>query len=109
MSLVADYFSFKDFTMRRVTDADIVALVALINEAYAYQDEVKGEPRTNPVHLRKRVGETDFYVITRSGGGTVGCVYVEPKDSALHFGLLTVAPAWRGTGLAQAIMQAVEA
>lgn len=107
MSNVTEYFSFKDCRLREVQDADINALVALINEAYSYQDEAKGEPRTNPAHLHGRVAETDFYVITH-GDEIIGCVYTESKDTALHFGLLTVVPAWRGTGLAAAIMAAIE-
>jgi len=107
MPNIAHYFSFKDCRLREVQDGDIDALVALINEAYSYQDQAKGQPRTNPAHLRGRVAETDFYVMTHEDE-LIGCVYTEPKYPALHFGLLTVVPAWRGTGLAPAIMAAIE-
>lgn len=107
MSKLSDKFSFRDFTMRSVRDTDIDALVEIINEAYSYQDEAKGASRTNPEHLQKRINETDFYVVL-SGEEVIGCIYLESKNSSLHFGLLTLSPDYRGIGLAQAMMAAVE-
>jgi N-acetylglutamate synthase-like GNAT family acetyltransferase len=105
---LADYFSKDGIGLRSATDKDIATLVPLINDAYAYQNEAKGEPRTNARHLRQRMTETDFYVITHNNK-IVGCVYVEPKDAALHLGLLTLTPEYRGKGIAQRVMAAVDA
>lgn len=107
MADLQNYFAYKDTLLRPASDGDIPHLVRLINEAYSYQDEAKGAPRTNPDHLRKRVSETLFYV-AQQDKQLVGCVYLEPKDTSLHFGLLTVIPRLRGTGLAQALMAAIE-
>ena len=104
---LANHFLFAGFTMRSAEPADILPIVAIINRAYSYQDAFKSEPRTDPEHLAGRVAETDFYVI-ETNQQLVGCVYLEPKERALHFGLLTVVPQHRSSGLAPAIMQAIE-
>jgi RimJ/RimL family protein N-acetyltransferase len=101
------YFSKKGFDLRRTLDDDINNLVEIINDAYSYQDKAKGEPRTNPNHLRKRMSETSFYTVLHDKD-IIGCVYLEPKGSALHFGLLTLAPDFRGKGIAKAIIDAID-
>lgn len=102
-----EHFTFNETSLRRFDEGDIPALVALINEAYAYQDYVKGRPRTSPEHLRKRASEVEFYVVEYNEE-IIGCFYIEPRDRSLHFGLLTLIPEHRGTGLSQAIMAAIE-
>ncbi|HEY2003540.1 MAG TPA: GNAT family N-acetyltransferase [Candidatus Saccharimonadia bacterium] len=101
------YFHFKNLMMNRIRESEIDETVSLINPAYGYQDQAKGRARTDAEHLRKRASETHFYVV-KDGGGIVGCVYVEPSGGSLHFGLLTLADHYRKTGLAQAIMKAIE-
>lgn len=106
MSLL-NYFKFSDVDFSLMQDSDVDEMVALINPAFSYQEKVKGEPRTNPTHLRERAREVQF-VVARKQDKIVGCVYIEPQDKKLHFGLLTVADNMRGTGLAPAMMQAIE-
>ena len=107
MKALSTYFSKKNFAMRALVDQDVGPLVAIINDAYSYQDAVKDEPRTSPNHLRKRASEVNFYVITKDDA-IVACVYTNPQRTSLHFGLLIVIPEYRGTGLAQAIMKTIE-
>lgn len=104
---ISNYFSKDDIRLRSIVDEDVDELVVIINEAYSYQDEAKGETRTNPEHLRKRIAEADFYTMTHDNK-VIGCVYLEPKDSALHFGLLTLTPEYRGKGIAQKVMTAID-
>ena len=104
---LCEHFKFNAVTLSPMLDDDIQEMVDMINRAYSYQNQIKGEPRTNPAHLRNRASEVQLFV-ARSDIRIVGCVYLEPKDSALHFGLLTVADDFRGTGLAQAVMKAIE-
>lgn len=94
--------------MRSVEPRDVPSLVEIINQAYSYQDAAKGKSRTNAEHLAGRTAETDFYIVVVKGD-IVGCVYLEPKEKVLHFGLLTVMPEYRGSGLAPAIIDAIEA
>lgn len=101
-----NFFSYDDVHLRRIQDNDIDALVALINEAYSYQDEAKGAPRTNVEHLITRISETDFYVLEKDNK-PVGCVYLEPHPDSLHFGLLTLAPALRSTGVGKTLIGAI--
>lgn len=100
------HFSHTDAGLRNVNSSDASILVDIINDAYSYQDKAKGEPRTNVEHLIKRVNETDFYVVEKASE-IAGCVYLEPYGSVLHFGLLTIVPKLRGTGLAPAIIEAI--
>jgi predicted GNAT family N-acyltransferase len=101
-----NYFFLPSFTLRPVKDGDVDVLVPIINEAYSYQDSAKGEPRTNPSHLRKRISETEFFVIENQQN-VIGCVYLEPKERALHFGLLTLKPEFRGKGIAKAVVASI--
>lgn len=103
---LSDYFSKDGLSFRPTLEEDVDKLVDIINEAYSYQDVVKGEPRTNPEHLRKRVVETDFYTLLQNDE-VIGCVYLESKFPNLHFGLLTLAPHFRGKGIGEAIMSAI--
>ena len=108
MNSLAKYFKQKDTVLREVDATDVTALVSIINDAYSYQDSAKGRPRTDPEHLRARIEETDFYVLERDNE-IVGCVYLEPQEDSLHFGLLTLIPNLRKTGLGKMVMDAIEA
>ena len=107
MRSLDSYFSFEGIEMGRAMDNDIDTLVAVINSSYAYQDNVKGTQRTNQRDLRKRIAETDFYVL-RDGSLIIGCIYIKPDKTKLHFGLLTLEPSYRGKGIAAAIISAME-
>jgi N-acetylglutamate synthase-like GNAT family acetyltransferase len=104
---VGTFFNYPDVTLVPAVDSDVVELVELINHAYSYQNEAKGEPRTNPVHLKKRMDEVELFV-AKHAGKIVGCVYIEPAGRVLKFGLLTVNDDHRGKGLAPAMMHAIE-
>ena len=99
---LSNYFFKDELHLRGTLDKDIDELVSIINDAYSYQNNAKGEPRTSPTHLRKRVSETDFYTMLH-GEDIIGCVYLEPKEQALHFGLLTLVPRYRGKAIGEAM------
>ncbi len=107
MPTLSDYFHFKEATLDLISESEIEAIVELINDAYSYQNEAKGEPRINKEKLRQRVASSQFYVVMNDSQ-VAGCVYTELARRYLHFGLLTVAPSLRGTGLGTAIMLAIE-
>lgn len=107
MNSPVDTFSFDGCIMRRVRNDDIEKIVDIINEAFSYQDEIVGEPRTGIDHLSRRISETDFYVVENSDE-IVACFYLEPHDGSLHFGLLAVIPSYRGKGLAKETVGAIE-
>jgi ribosomal protein S18 acetylase RimI-like enzyme len=105
---LSSFLRLKDFSIRPARGEDVDSLVPIINEAYSYQDEAKGAPRTNESHLRNRMGEVNLYAIERNGE-VIGCVYTEQVDDSLHFGLLTLSPKHRGKGIAAAVIEAIEA
>ena len=107
MNDLSKYFRDDPVRVRRASNEDVDDLVTIINDAYSYQDEARGEPRTNHEHLTKRIAETEFYTVV-DGGIIIGCVYLEPHASAMHFGLLTLVPTYRGKGLAQEVVAAIE-
>ncbi|MDF2461372.1 MAG: GCN5-related N-acetyltransferase, partial [Candidatus Saccharibacteria bacterium] len=108
MPSLADHFHRPGFTLRRLRRSDYPVVVPLINDAFSYQDAARGgETRTNPKHLEWLDGITEFYVILE-GDEIVGCVHTEPEGNGVFFGLLTVVPQLRKTGLARAVITAVE-
>jgi len=102
-----DYFDFKDIELVRIQDSDIHKTVALINHAYLYQQVAKGEPRVTSLRLRQYAKDKEFYVAWQHNT-IVGCIYLEPNGDSLYFGLLTVIDNQKGTGLAPAILKAIE-
>ena len=89
-------------------DAEQVA--ALIRLAFAAQAVV-----TDPLPSALRVTATDIAAhLARGGGGGVaepegtlaGCALWEPKDGGLYVSRVAVAPAFRRTGIARALMAA---
>ena len=95
-------------TVSVASTTDVTELVTLINNAFKYQDEAKGEARTNQAGLLKKMSKSDFYVWKEIGGVIVACCYIEIHKDKLHFGLLAVEDRYRGKGLAPAIMDSIE-
>ena len=54
-------------------------------------------------HLRVGCG-----AVAEAGGGMVGSALWNEQDGGLYLGRLAVAPAWRGRGIAKALVAAVE-
>jgi predicted N-acetyltransferase YhbS len=100
-----------DLALRPMTPADCQAVAALIRTAFALQPVLTDPP---PSALR----ETEATVAAHlaAGGGVVACaaekivgsVMWEPKDGGLYMQRLAVAPAWRGRGIARALVAATE-
>lgn len=107
MTVLADHFSYPKCTLRKIKESDIAETVSHLNTAFKYQELATKHPRTNPEHLRKYMSVLDCYVII-CDSQIVGTVALENKGSILHFGLVSVAEQYRGSGLATAIMKAVE-
>lgn len=102
-----DYFQFSKYVLHKIQEGDFEEVINLINKAYSYQDKYKDEPRINYEKLIRQTQKSDFYVV-KENGAIIGCIYTRNKDGSLHFGLLTVDEAHRGTGLAPALINAAE-
>ncbi|HEY1074947.1 MAG TPA: GNAT family N-acetyltransferase [Patescibacteria group bacterium] len=102
-----DYFDFEAVVLERIQDSDIDESVTLINHAYKYQEQYKNEPRVNRETLITQVKKSKFYV-AKSNNHVIATVYIQPKGETLKLGLLAVLDAYRGKGLAPAIIKAIE-
>jgi predicted N-acetyltransferase YhbS len=95
--------------VRVLHPADAMAAAALIRSAFARQDVVTDPPPS-------ALGETEAGVLAMHGGAVAaigpgalaGVVLWRKQDGALYVGRLAVAPAWRGRGIARALMAAAE-
>jgi RimJ/RimL family protein N-acetyltransferase len=103
----ANFFHNPDLTLALASEDDVQALKALINHAFAYQDEAKGDVRIDEAGIAKKMQSSDLYV-WKKHGAIIGCCYVDSLSDRVHFGLLCIADSYRGTGLAQEIISSIE-
>jgi predicted N-acetyltransferase YhbS len=97
--------------IRPLTTDDAAAAARLIREAFAAQSRATDPPSG-------ALGETTESVSAKlaEGGGAgaeadgalIGVVLWAEKDDALAIGRLSVLPAWRGRGIARALLAAAE-
>lgn len=87
--------------------SDHAEIIPIINHAYSYIDKYRGKPRTNPEHLREHAGVDDYYVV-EDNSKLEGCVYIHRKGDSMHFGMLALTDNYRGKGVGQAIINAIE-
>ncbi len=98
--------------VRLLTIGDAAAAASLIREAFAAQSQTTDPPSS-------ALGETTASVSGKlaEGGGAgaeadgalVGVVLWTENDGALHIGRVSALPAWRGRGIARALLAAGEA
>ncbi|MDA0270037.1 MAG: GNAT family N-acetyltransferase [Chloroflexi bacterium] len=100
-------------TIRPAAPADAAALAALIVAAF---EEYRGwlvPPSAalaeTPATIEAQLTGSHGAVLAEVDGVAAGCVLFNPQGLDLYFGRLSVLPAYRRTGLAEALITAVEA
>jgi ribosomal protein S18 acetylase RimI-like enzyme len=105
-------------TFRDATDADVYALVALIESAYrgdasrtgwtTEADILEGQ-RTDPEGVLEVIKSPDSRLLTVERGGTiVACCQLEHRGDHAYFGMFAVSPTVQGAGLGKAIIAEAE-
>ncbi|MFE0413538.1 GNAT family N-acetyltransferase [Streptomyces tendae] len=105
-------------TYRDATDADVDALVALIESAYrgdasragwtTEADILEGQ-RTDPQGVLEVVKAPDSRLLTvERDGRIVACCQLEHRGAHAYFGMFAVSPALQGGGLGKAIIAEAE-
>jgi ribosomal protein S18 acetylase RimI-like enzyme len=105
-------------TFRDATDADVDALVVLIESAYrgdssrtgwtTEADILEGQ-RTDPEGVRAVIKSPDSRLLTVERDGTVvACCQLEHRGDHAYFGMFAVSPTLQGAGLGKVIMAEAE-
>ncbi|MEU1038575.1 N-acetyltransferase [Streptomyces sp. NPDC005907] len=105
-------------TFRDATDADVDALVGLIESAYRGESSRAGwtteadildGQRTDPEGVLAVVKSPDSRLLTvERDGAVVACCQLEHRGDHAYFGMFAVSPALQGAGLGKVIMTEAE-
>ncbi|OLZ73295.1 GNAT family N-acetyltransferase [Streptomyces sp. IMTB 2501] len=103
---------------RDATDADVDALVALIESAYrgdasragwTTEADILDGRRTDPEGVREVIKSPDSRVLTvEQDGRIVACCQLEHRGDHAYFGMFAVSPTLQGVGLGKQIMAEAE-
>ncbi|THA61072.1 GNAT family N-acetyltransferase [Streptomyces sp. A0958] len=107
-----------ELTFRDATEADVTALVELIESAYrgdssragwtTEADILQGR-RTDPQGVREVVeGPGSRLLVVERDGVLVACCQLEHRGEAAYFGMFAVRPALQGAGLGKLIIAEAE-
>ncbi|MEV5734506.1 GNAT family N-acetyltransferase [Streptomyces sp. NPDC052292] len=107
-----------ELTFRHAGDADVDALVALIESAYrgdasragwtTEADILQGQ-RTDPEGVLEVVKDPGSRLLTvEQDGRIVACCQLEHRGDAAYFGMFAVSPALQGAGLGKAVIAEAE-
>ncbi|MEU4035578.1 GNAT family N-acetyltransferase [Streptomyces collinus] len=105
-------------TFRDATDADVDALVALVESAYRGEasragwtteaDILEGQ-RTDPEGVLQVVKSPGSRLLTvEQDGRIVACCQIEHRGEYAYFGMFAVSPALQGAGLGKVVMAEAE-
>lgn len=95
-------------TVRLAADADVEALVALINRAFEVERRFLDAERTDPADVRAHLAGGEFLILEEDGA-PVGCVYLEREGARAYFGMLAVEPGRQKAGVGGRLVDAAEA
>ncbi len=94
--------------IRTATRVDIPAIVSLVNRAFEVESFFLSGDRTNAEDVTERYEKGEFLLGESPEGVLLGCVYFEKRGDRAYFGMLSVDPALKGTGLGRLLIETVE-
>jgi GNAT superfamily N-acetyltransferase len=112
MDYEADMDSLNDISLREASDADIPTIVALIHAAFKEYDGAIDPPSGAHKESEEKLHEamkTERAVLALLAGQAVACGLYRAEREYMYFGRLAVLPAYRGRGIAGALIGYVEA
>lgn len=107
MTVPADSASSRPIRIRLATGADREHLIPLVNSAFAIETFLEGT-RTDQERMAANLRKGEILLAEDRNGEPVGCIYTEVRAERGYLGMLAVAPARQGTGLASLLVQAAE-
>ena len=93
--------------VRTAGPADVAAIAALVNQAYAVEAFFVRGPRIAEDDVRQHL-DSGAFLLVGEPPVLAGCVYVELRGTTGYFGLLSVAPTLQGRGLGRRLVAAAE-
>ncbi len=112
MEYAIDMERLNGIMSRAATAADIPIIVALIQAAFKEYDGVIDPPSGAHTENAERIREklnNEHALLALLGDQIVACVFYRDQDDYMYFGRLAVLPAYRGRGVASALIGHVEA
>jgi GNAT superfamily N-acetyltransferase len=95
--------------LRAAADAEIPAIVALVNAAFAIERAFVDRDRTNADEITAMMRRGTFFVLEAQRGGLLAAMYLERRDEGhVYLGMLSIQPSEQGRGLGRAMMAAAE-
>lgn len=106
--------------MRAATEADIPALLALVDSGFrgesakrgwTHEADLLGGQRTDAAALADMIGDPkQSMLLLEEGGALIGCVSITDKgEGRAYLGMLTVSPDLQGAGLGRKLVDGAEA
>ncbi|MER5542800.1 GNAT family N-acetyltransferase [Streptomyces sp. NPDC001118] len=105
-------------SFRDATDADVDALVALIESAYrgdasragwTTEADILDGRRTDPEGVREVIKSPDSRLLTvEQDGRIIACCQLEHRGDHAYFGMFAVSPTLQGAGLGKQVMAEAE-
>lgn len=98
--------------IRQATERDLTTLVGLLHRAFQEYDGVLDPPsgtHKESVESVRAKMEAGGWALAEREGEAMGCVWYEARGDHIYIGRLSVPPEFRGQGIANALMDYVEA
>lgn len=93
--------------IRTATQADLQAILALVNSAFAVERFFKNQDRLDAQDLEAHF-QSGTFLVSEHDGAMTGCIYVTHHGNRAYFGLLAIDPARQRSGIGRRLVAAAE-